>query len=344
MDIHDLGDRQRAGRRPRRRRRDRPAAAGSRDRAGDGEGSAPRPTSPGRPSASPACPPTTPSSTRSSPPAASSPAEVDRQTIGFDSVPLLSAGRVDAATAFWNAEGVALREAGVPTREFRVDEFGAPRYPELVLVTTAERLDGRSRSRSIVVARGPAGRLRERPWTTRRRRSMTLLAAVPGLERGVAARPARRAPGGARVRAPRRRSIPRRSSRWDGWARETGSSSERSRSTRRSSSAAEQAARPAPAARGPSASAGRRRRSRRPRPRAGSRRRRASRSRASAGRSPRRPRRRRPRGRRRSASAAAVSASGDAFTVTSWPAARSEASTRLASIRSLTSATTASAT
>ena len=33
---------------------------------------------------------------------------------------------------FWNAEGVALRERGVRTREFRVDEFGAPRYPELV--------------------------------------------------------------------------------------------------------------------------------------------------------------------------------------------------------------------
>jgi putative hydroxymethylpyrimidine transport system substrate-binding protein len=62
---------------------------------------------------------------------------VERVTIGFDSVAALSAGRVDAATAFWNAEGVALRRLGIPTREFRVDEFGAPTYPELVLVTTA---------------------------------------------------------------------------------------------------------------------------------------------------------------------------------------------------------------
>lgn len=62
-------------------------------------------------------------------------------TIGFDSVAALSAGRVDAATAFWNVEGVALRRAGVPTREFRVDDYGAPRFPELVLVTTAARLD-----------------------------------------------------------------------------------------------------------------------------------------------------------------------------------------------------------
>lgn len=61
--------------------------------------------------------------------------------IGFDSVAALSAGRVDAATAFWNVEGVALREQGVPTREFRVDNYGAPRFPELVLVTSREELD-----------------------------------------------------------------------------------------------------------------------------------------------------------------------------------------------------------
>jgi putative hydroxymethylpyrimidine transport system substrate-binding protein len=34
-------------------------------------------------------------------------------------------------------EGVALRRLGVPTREFRVDDYGAPRYPELVLATSA---------------------------------------------------------------------------------------------------------------------------------------------------------------------------------------------------------------
>ena len=62
------------------------------------------------------------------------PDAVKRQTIGFQSVPLLAAGRIDAATAFWNAEGVALRQRAIPTREFRVDGLGAPRYPELVLV------------------------------------------------------------------------------------------------------------------------------------------------------------------------------------------------------------------
>jgi putative hydroxymethylpyrimidine transport system substrate-binding protein len=62
-------------------------------------------------------------------------------TIGFSAVPSLIAGRVDAVVSFWNAEGVALRERGVPTREFRVDEFGAPRYPELVLTVERETLE-----------------------------------------------------------------------------------------------------------------------------------------------------------------------------------------------------------
>ena len=63
------------------------------------------------------------------------PAKVRRTTIGFDAVRALLAGKVDAATAFWNVEGVALKAARPRIREFRVDDFGAPPYPELVLVT-----------------------------------------------------------------------------------------------------------------------------------------------------------------------------------------------------------------
>jgi len=68
------------------------------------------------------------------------PGSVDRVTIGFAAVPALASGRVDAATAFWNAEGVELRRRGVPIGEFRVDELGAPRYPELVLVARGDRM------------------------------------------------------------------------------------------------------------------------------------------------------------------------------------------------------------
>ena len=64
-------------------------------------------------------------------------------TIGFSAVPSLVAGRVDAALAFWNAEGVTLRRRGVATREFRVDRYGAPPYPELVLAVTRRTLDER---------------------------------------------------------------------------------------------------------------------------------------------------------------------------------------------------------
>jgi NitT/TauT family transport system substrate-binding protein/putative hydroxymethylpyrimidine transport system substrate-binding protein len=68
---------------------------------------------------------------------------VRRVTIGFSAVPSLITRRVDAVVAFWNAEGVALRQRGVRTREFRVDDYGAPRYPELVLAVTRQTLDQR---------------------------------------------------------------------------------------------------------------------------------------------------------------------------------------------------------
>jgi putative hydroxymethylpyrimidine transport system substrate-binding protein len=68
---------------------------------------------------------------------------VRRVTIGFSAVPSLIAGRVDAVVSFWNAEGVALRRRGVRTREFRVDDYGAPRYPELVLAVERETLEQR---------------------------------------------------------------------------------------------------------------------------------------------------------------------------------------------------------
>jgi len=66
--------------------------------------------------------------------------KVKRTTIGFTAVPSLIAGKVDAVVAFWNAEGVALRQRGVQTREFRVDDYGAPRYPELVLAVKRDSL------------------------------------------------------------------------------------------------------------------------------------------------------------------------------------------------------------
>jgi ABC-type nitrate/sulfonate/bicarbonate transport system substrate-binding protein len=64
------------------------------------------------------------------------PARVRKTTIGFQAVKALLAGRVDGATAFWNVEGVALAARRPGFHEFRVDDYGAPAYPELVLCTT----------------------------------------------------------------------------------------------------------------------------------------------------------------------------------------------------------------
>jgi putative hydroxymethylpyrimidine transport system substrate-binding protein len=69
------------------------------------------------------------------------PAKVRRVTIGFNAVQSLLARKVDAATAFWNAEGIALKARRPGVHEFRVDDFGAPTYPELVLATSRETLD-----------------------------------------------------------------------------------------------------------------------------------------------------------------------------------------------------------
>jgi putative hydroxymethylpyrimidine transport system substrate-binding protein len=68
------------------------------------------------------------------------PDAVEQVTIGFNAVPALLGGRVAGATAFWNVEGVALRGKRPGMHDFRVDAYGAPPYPELVLVTARETL------------------------------------------------------------------------------------------------------------------------------------------------------------------------------------------------------------
>jgi ABC-type nitrate/sulfonate/bicarbonate transport system substrate-binding protein len=71
------------------------------------------------------------------------PARVRPVTIGFNAVPALAGGRVDAVTGFWNDEGRTLRARLPGARVFRVDAFGAPPYPELVLCATRATLDER---------------------------------------------------------------------------------------------------------------------------------------------------------------------------------------------------------
>jgi putative hydroxymethylpyrimidine transport system substrate-binding protein len=105
------------------------------------------------------------------------PDAVERIDIGFNAVSALAAGRIDAATSFWNAEGVELKSLGIPTREFRVDDFGAPRYPELVL---AARAGEEELAVSILAA---LTRGYEVIGEDPERALDDLLAEVPGLER-----------------------------------------------------------------------------------------------------------------------------------------------------------------
>jgi NitT/TauT family transport system substrate-binding protein/putative hydroxymethylpyrimidine transport system substrate-binding protein len=64
-------------------------------------------------------------------------------TIGFEAVSALLSHRVDAVPAFWSVEGVTLRQRGRAVKEFKPDQYGAPPYPEVVLMTTRKILDQR---------------------------------------------------------------------------------------------------------------------------------------------------------------------------------------------------------
>jgi putative hydroxymethylpyrimidine transport system substrate-binding protein len=109
------------------------------------------------------------------------PSAVDRVTIGFNAVTDLAAGKVDAATGFWNAEAVALDRRGIKVRSFRVDDYGAPPYPELVLVTTRDMLEREpdlARSVALATAAGYRAVIRDPASALD-----ALLAANPSLDR-----------------------------------------------------------------------------------------------------------------------------------------------------------------
>lgn len=79
------------------------------------------------------------------------PATVRTITIGYNAVPDLVSGKVAAATAFWNDEGVQLSHQRPAFHVFRVEDFGAPSYPELVLCATAAELRRNPRLARAVV-------------------------------------------------------------------------------------------------------------------------------------------------------------------------------------------------
>ena len=81
------------------------------------------------------------------------PGKVKTIDIGFNAVADLLSGRVPAATAFWNDEGVTVNRHKSGYHVFRVDDYGAPSYPELVVCATAQSLRrDPQRARELVTA------------------------------------------------------------------------------------------------------------------------------------------------------------------------------------------------
>jgi putative hydroxymethylpyrimidine transport system substrate-binding protein len=76
------------------------------------------------------------------------------RNIGFDFVPALVSGKVDATLgAFWNYEAVSLRQRGKHPRVIRMEQAGVPTYDELVVVAGEDTV----RSRPEVVRKFLAG-------------------------------------------------------------------------------------------------------------------------------------------------------------------------------------------
>ncbi len=90
---------------------------------------------------------------------------IEQVTIGFNAVSRLLTKRVDGVPAFWNAEGVAVKQRGLDVREFRVEDYGAPPYPEVVLVTSRATLDAQALAPPLgtAVDRGRARRNTHQP-------------------------------------------------------------------------------------------------------------------------------------------------------------------------------------
>jgi len=110
---------------------------------------------------------------------------VKETNVGFNLVPAMLSKRVDATLgAYWNVEGVQLRQAGKRPQIIRMEQVGVPTYDELVLVARKDTLaDHGDDVRAFVqaLARGyEAARALPRLATD------ALVQAAPDLDKGFA--------------------------------------------------------------------------------------------------------------------------------------------------------------
>jgi putative hydroxymethylpyrimidine transport system substrate-binding protein len=70
------------------------------------------------------------------------PKDVKERNVGFNLVPALLTGKVDAILGgFWNYEAIDLEQRGKHPRVIHMDDAGVPDYDELVFVANADALD-----------------------------------------------------------------------------------------------------------------------------------------------------------------------------------------------------------
>ena len=113
------------------------------------------------------------------------PGSVKETNVGFNLVPAMLSGKVDATLgAFWNYEGVDLARRGKDPVIQRMEKLGVPTYSELVFVARRRDLDqefgAKVRRFMQATARGHET-LKEDPQVG----VDALLAADPGLDRGL---------------------------------------------------------------------------------------------------------------------------------------------------------------
>jgi NitT/TauT family transport system substrate-binding protein/putative hydroxymethylpyrimidine transport system substrate-binding protein len=117
--------------------------------------------------------------------AGGNPDDVHVVTIGFNGAQALAAGKLDAFTGFVPADGVQLQRTGHPITAFRLDEWGGPAYPGLVVFSTRREIAADpALMRGFVAAtlHGYRDTLRDPSHSV-----ADLVDANPGLDRGLAA-------------------------------------------------------------------------------------------------------------------------------------------------------------
>jgi ABC-type nitrate/sulfonate/bicarbonate transport system substrate-binding protein len=135
---------------------------------------------------------------------------------GFATTEALIGGRAAAATGFLNEEGVALTSRGRGFRVFRLEDSGAPAYPELVLVATSKTIRERPelvRAAVEAIAEGTRRAVADPDSTLR-----MLERRLPGADRALLAARTRAALGAMLPPNGRAGSLdPKLMARWSSW-------------------------------------------------------------------------------------------------------------------------------